>query len=109
MKQCVFRNYVCTSCGVKTDREDAVRACPFIVKVHQESGPPGLGDRVASALAAVGITKERAAAVIGDCGCKQRQQWLNMFGRRFGIGGQTGDDDSSLDPRPASTAENTQS
>lgn len=49
---------------------------------------PGLGDRVASTLAAVGITKERVAAAIGveDCGCQQRQQWLNELGHRIGIG-----------------------
>lgn len=52
---------------------------------------PGLGDRVASALDAVGITKARVQAVasmvgVKDCGCKQRQQALNAIGRRLGIG-----------------------
>lgn len=49
---------------------------------------PGLGDRVASTLEAVGITKERVAAALGveDCGCKQRQQWLNEVGYKLGIG-----------------------
>lgn len=51
----------------------------------------GLGDMVASGLAAVGITKERAQAVasavgVKDCGCKKRQQALNELGRRIGIG-----------------------
>jgi hypothetical protein len=52
---------------------------------------PGLGDIVASGLSAVGITKERAAAVaklvgIEDCGCSKRQQQLNELGHRIGIG-----------------------
>jgi hypothetical protein len=48
----------------------------------------GLGDRVAFALNAVGITKRRVAAALGvkDCGCQQRQQWLNEVGYRVGIG-----------------------
>lgn len=52
---------------------------------------PGLGDMVASGLAAVGITKERAQAVanavgVKDCGCAKRQAALNELGRRIGIG-----------------------
>ena len=48
---------------------------------------PGLGDMVASALSAVGITKERVSAAIGKpCGCDQRQEALNDIGRKFGIG-----------------------
>ena len=52
---------------------------------------PGLGDMVASGLAAVGVTKERAQAVanavgVKDCGCKTRQERLNQLGRKFGIG-----------------------
>ena len=48
---------------------------------------PGLGDRVASALSAIGITKERVSAVVGgDCGCAKRQEALNALGRRVGIG-----------------------
>lgn len=51
----------------------------------------GFGDRVASALSAVGITKARAQAVaqavgIEDCGCAERQQRLNELGRLVGIG-----------------------
>ena len=47
----------------------------------------GLGDMVASALSAVGITKERVSAAIGrPCGCAERQQALNDIGRKFGIG-----------------------
>ena len=51
--------------------------------------PPkaGLGDMVASALAAIGITKERVSkAVGGDCGCAERQEALNELGRKLGIG-----------------------
>ena len=48
---------------------------------------PGLGDRVASALAAVGITKERVSKALGKpCGCAKRQAKLNELVRRFGIG-----------------------
>lgn len=51
---------------------------------------PGLGDMVASGLAAVGITKERAQAVasavgVKDCGCKKRQAALNKLGEKLGL------------------------
>lgn len=50
----------------------------------------GLGDIVASGLAAVGITKERAQAVasavgVKDCGCKKRQAALNKLGEKLGL------------------------
>lgn len=62
-----------------------------IVRINLIRRAPGLGDLVASGLAAVGITKERVQAVaskvgVKDCGCKKRQQRLNDIGRRFGIG-----------------------
>jgi len=49
---------------------------------------PGLGDMVAAGLSAVGITPERVSKALGveDCGCKKRQETLNQFGRKFGIG-----------------------
>lgn len=49
---------------------------------------PGLGDLAASALAAVGITKERVEAIVGGpCGCDERQETLNEIGRKWlGIG-----------------------
>ena len=52
---------------------------------------PGLGDRIAAGLSAVGITKDRAQTVanavgLEDCGCVERQQQLNEFGYRLGIG-----------------------
>jgi hypothetical protein len=49
---------------------------------------PGLGDMVASSLAAVGITKDLVSkAVGGDCGCAARQQAMNEWGKKnLGIG-----------------------
>lgn len=46
----------------------------------------GLGDMTADSLAAIGITKERVAYWLGNCGCEARQEWLNKVGRVFGIG-----------------------
>lgn len=47
--------------------------CPYRVEQSE-----GLGDTVAKVLDAVGITKERVAAVTGtDCECRKRQQSLN--------------------------------
>jgi len=41
----------------------------------------GLGDKVASALSAVGITEERVAAWLGgECGCAERRAKLNRLG-----------------------------
>lgn len=48
--------------------------------------PMGLGDMVAAGLSAVGITKDRVSAVVGDCNCEQRQEALNALGRAIGIG-----------------------
>lgn len=51
--------------------------------------PVGLGDRVASALAAVGITEELVSKALGrPCGCGKRKKLLNEWGRRLGIGGK---------------------
>lgn len=48
---------------------------------------PGLGDMVAAGLSSVGITKDRVSALVGrDCGCRERQEWLNAMGRKVGIG-----------------------
>lgn len=80
MTLCTFTDGRCRRCGT-------VRQPPY----PRRNCRPGLGDRVASGLATVGITKERVAALLGDCGCQQRQQWLNEFGRRFGMGGETAD------------------
>lgn len=51
------------------------------------SRSPGLGDRIAAGLAAVGITEERVGKLVGrPCGCKARRAALNRLGRRLGIG-----------------------
>lgn len=72
--------------GIEID-EDVYEA---IVRKHYKTASPpapGLGDYVANALGAIGITKERvSAAVGGDCGCHKRQEALNELGRKFGIG-----------------------
>lgn len=48
---------------------------------------PGLGDRIAAGLAAIGITEERVSRLVGrPCGCKARRVALNRLGRRLGIG-----------------------
>ena len=62
------------------------READYVI-VRQSPPRPGLGDRVAAALAAVGITKERVSKALGKpCGCAKRQQRLNELGRKFGIG-----------------------
>lgn len=38
-----------------------------------------LGDRVARALEAVGVTKDRVSAWLGDCCCEERRQKLNQL------------------------------
>jgi hypothetical protein len=82
---------LCSRCGKPAFSAGVQRNCS-----------PGLGDRVASALSAVGITKDRAQAVanavgVKDCGCRGRQEALNRIGYQIGIGtppppdsGQTG-------------------
>jgi hypothetical protein len=55
----------------------------------------GLGDYVAAALKTVGITPERVSRLTGrPCGCKRRQQALNQWGRRLGIGSTAGGKDA---------------
>jgi hypothetical protein len=67
----------CRVCGARVSSPNVRRNC----------GPlqaPGLGDRVASALDAVGITKTRVEAVVGGpCGCDERQAWLNDAGEKW--------------------------
>lgn len=70
----------CRVCGAKVSGPNVRRNCRR-----------GLGDMVAGALEAVGITHDRAAAVAAaagwrDCGCSERREWLNRVGRAFGIG-----------------------
>ena len=51
---------------------------------EQAPARPGLGDMVSSALAAVGITKERVEAVVGGpCGCDGRQAAMNAAGAKY--------------------------
>jgi len=45
---------------------------------------PGLGDYVAAVLSAIGVTKQRVAAVVGGpCGCPERQAALNAAGAKW--------------------------
>jgi len=72
----------CHVCRRRAARPDVIRNCCAI---------PGIGDRLASALSAIGITKDfaqsaAAAAGFQDCGCDGRQQALNEFGYALGIG-----------------------
>lgn len=81
MNVCQFDGNTCTVCGAP--RINASQVCG--------SWRPGLGDRVAYGLEAVGITKERVSDLVGrDCGCKERQDWLNMIGYRIGVGAPPG-------------------
>ncbi len=81
---CKFDNLRCIRCGATARSADARRNC--------DSAPrPGLGDHLERVLSAVGATKDRANAVavaVGfhDCGCEQRQDWLNEAGLQIGIG-----------------------
>ena len=54
---------------------------------HESFPRPGLGDRVAAGLAAVGITEDRVSHALGvkDCGCKRRRKALNRLGQSMGL------------------------
>jgi hypothetical protein len=84
MNLCNFENNVCVTCGrAKLNKRQACGRWAVNQKPR-----PGLGDMVAAGLSAVGITKDRVSAVVGgDCGCAERQDWLNRLGHRLGIGG----------------------
>lgn len=76
MKLCEFIDGKCVRCGVRRNEPYPKRNC------H-----PGLGDMVAAGLSSVGITKDRVSALVGgDCGCAERQDWLNRLGQKLGIG-----------------------
>jgi hypothetical protein len=78
---CDLSSGVCPVCG-RGGIPGTLRNCTF-----QDVKGFGLGDFVASGLAAVGITKERVEAIVGGpCGCQQRQEALNELGRKIGIG-----------------------
>jgi hypothetical protein len=53
----------------------------------------------AAALAAIGITKDRVEAIVGGpCGCDERQEAMNEFGRTWlGIGADPPADEGSPD------------
>ena len=54
-----------------------------LVQVAGDSAP-GLGDLLASALAAIGITKERVAQISGGpCGCSERQGYINAAAAKW--------------------------
>jgi hypothetical protein len=69
----------CSKCGSVFHRADVLAHC---------TRRPGLGDMVAAGLSAVRITPKRVSAVIGGpCGCEQRKEALNDWGRdHLGIG-----------------------
>jgi hypothetical protein len=73
----------CQRCGF--------RLCGAVPPIHRRCDvqpAPGLGDLAASALAAVGMTKERVERIVGGpCGCDERQEAMTEFGRKWlGIG-----------------------
>ena len=86
MKRCAFKDFVCVECGVRTDREDAIRQCPFVSSKETFNNLPrvAVGDLVETMLTSVGITKELVQRLTRtkDCGCKARQRWLNQWGYR---------------------------
>lgn len=71
----------CSACGrvIEKTSSTVVAECR-----GKKSDPPGLGDRVAIALDAIGITKARVeAAVGGPCGCSGRQAAMNAAGAKW--------------------------
>lgn len=83
MRTCQYNtDMVCRVCGHRTHIAGLIRECDGVQVVR-----PGLGDMVAAGLSVVGITKERVSAIVGgDCGCAERQDWLNQLGHKLGIG-----------------------
>lgn len=65
---------ICRRCGVRAHLHSVKRNCRR-----------GLGDMLASFLAAFGVTKERMQFVTGskDCGCASRQAAINAWGYRW--------------------------
>lgn len=69
----------CRVCGQSVSSANVRRNCRPALTPSS-----GLGDYVAAGLAAVGITKERVAAVIGSpCRCGERQAALNAAGAKY--------------------------
>lgn len=71
----------CRVCGARVTRPGVSRNC-------RPRPRPGLGDYVAAGLAWLGITKPRVESLVGGpCGCDERQEALNVWGREtLGIG-----------------------
>jgi hypothetical protein len=79
----------CRVCGARVSAAHVRRNCGT-------SPRPGLGDLAAAGLAAVGITKDRVEAIVGPCGCDERQEAMNEFGRTWlGIGADPPADEGS--------------
>jgi hypothetical protein len=82
----------CPRCGYLAKQERTFRVCRTLDEMATHLAAvtakpwipvpnPMVGDRVAKALAFLGVTKERVSkAVGGDCGCAQRQTGLNHVG-----------------------------
>lgn len=71
----------CSACGRVIEKTSSVVVAECRGK---KSDPPGLGDYVASALDAIGITKARVEAVVGGpCGCQERQAAMNAAGAKW--------------------------
>lgn len=57
---------------------DKLRTAGEVTRCQRNGGPQieGAGDLLAMATKATGIDKA-VQAIVGDCGCKSRQDWLN--------------------------------
>lgn len=70
---------------LRCDSGTARCGCGFVARCrgivyHKCHAKPGLGDLVASGLAAVGITPARVSAMLGrPCGCERRKAALNRM------------------------------
>lgn len=72
-----FHGLTCSRCGYRAKKANTFRRC----RPPAEPKPVMVGDMVANALEAVGVTKSVVSRVVGgDCGCKKRQNWLNEAG-----------------------------
>lgn len=71
----------CLVCGSRVTRLGVSRNC-------RPTPRAGLGDYIAAGLAWLGITKPRVESLVGGpCGCGERQEALNDWGREtLGIG-----------------------
>lgn len=97
MSDCDLSSGECPACGFASERRDLRRNCPasatsqpvaFEYAALAPPPRPGLGDYIAAGLAWLGITKPRVEALVGGpCGCGERQEALNAWGREtLGIG-----------------------